>query len=120
MEIVNNYARKLPNSGYKGEQIHRFITNSIKGNEKKLRMCREQGRRLHRSSLDSQGARMKRKLLAKTNSAKSERGGRTVTRSLRNWLMGANPLWGARTRKRWSRGQYYLWSSHRMESLQRD
>ena len=121
VEIVNNYAQKLLNSGYKGEQLYtRIITNSIKGNEKKLRMCREQGSRLHRSSLDSQGARMKRKLLAKTNSAKSERGGRTVTRSLRDWLMGANPSWGARSTRRWSRRQYYLWSKHRLENFKKD
>ena len=74
VEIVNNYAQKLLNSGYKGEQLHRIITNGIKGYEKKLRMCREQGRRLHRSSLDSQGARVKRKLLAKTNHSRPEGG----------------------------------------------
>ena len=55
------------NSGYRGEQLQKIVTNGIKGYEGKLRRCVEQGRRLHRSSTDSQGERIRRKLLGKSN-----------------------------------------------------
>ena len=67
VEIVDNYAQKLVNSGFRGEQLRRIVTNGIKGYESKLRRCREQGWRLHRSSTDSQGERIRRKLLGKSN-----------------------------------------------------
>ena len=67
IEIVDNYAQKLANSGFRGEQLRRIITNGIRGYEGKLRRCKEQGRRLHRSSTDSQGARVRKKLLSKAN-----------------------------------------------------
>ena len=67
LEIVDNYTQKLLNSGYKGETLQRIITNGIKGYESKLRRCKEEGRKLHRSSTDSQGARIRKKLLAKSN-----------------------------------------------------
>ena len=67
VEIVNNYAQKLANSGYRGEQLKRIIINGIKGYESKRRRCRELGRGIHRTSVDSSGARIKKKLLSKSN-----------------------------------------------------
>ena len=67
IEIVDNYTQKLLNSGYRGEVLQRIITNGIKGYENKLRRCVELGSKLYRSSTDSQGARIKKKLLAKSN-----------------------------------------------------
>ena len=73
VKIVDDYTQKLLNSGYKGEQLKRIITNGIKGYENKVRMCREQGVKLHRTSTDSQGARVRNKLLARTNWFKKRR-----------------------------------------------
>ena len=73
VKIVDDYTQKLLNSGYKGEQLKRIITNGIKGYENKVRMCREQGVKLHRTSTDSQGARVRKKLLARTNWFKKRR-----------------------------------------------
>ena len=67
LQIVDDSAQKLVNSGFKGEQLRRIISNGIKGYEGKLRRCMEQGSRLHRSSTDSQGARVRKKLLSKAN-----------------------------------------------------
>ena len=67
IEIIDNYTQKLLNSGYHGEILQRIITNGIKGYENLLRRCQEEGRNLHRSSTDSQGARIRKKLLAKSN-----------------------------------------------------
>ena len=53
LQIVDDSAQKLVNSGFKGEQLRRIISNGIKGYEGKLRRCMEQGSRLHRSSTDS-------------------------------------------------------------------
>ena len=64
---MDNYTQKLLNSGYQGETLQRIITNGIKGYENKLRRCKQDGRKLHRSSIDSQGARIRKKLLAKSN-----------------------------------------------------
>ena len=45
----------------------------IKGYEGRRRKCIREGRKLHRSSVDSQGARIRKKLLAKTNWFKKKR-----------------------------------------------
>ena len=74
VEMVNNYAQKLANSGYRGEQLKRIIINGIKGYENKRRRCRELGRGVHRTSVDSSGARIKKKLLYKSNWFKKRRG----------------------------------------------
>ena len=73
IEIVDNYAQKLMNSGYMGEQLQKIVTNGIKGYEGQLRRCKEQGRKLHRSSTDSQGERIRKKLLGKSNWFKKRR-----------------------------------------------
>ena len=72
-KVVDDYTQKLMNSGFKGEQLKRIIVNGIKGYEGKLRRCKEQGRRLHRTSTDSQGARVRKKLLAKANWFKNKK-----------------------------------------------
>ena len=75
VKVVDDYAQKLTNSGYRGEQLRRIIANGIKGYEGRRRRCIREGRRLHRSSVDSQGARIRKKLLAKTNWFKKKRKG---------------------------------------------
>ena len=72
-KVVDDYTQKLMNSGFRGEQLKRIIVNGIKGYEGKLKRCQEQGRRLHRTSTDSQGARVRKKLLAKANWFKNKR-----------------------------------------------
>ena len=63
---ADNYAEKLKNSGYSLEQIRRILLAGIKGyGAKKLR--REQpGVPLRRTAEESQGARMKNKLVGKS------------------------------------------------------
>ena len=56
-----------------GEQLQRIITNGIKGYENKVRRSKTQGTKLHRCSTDSQGARVRKKLLAKTTWFKKRR-----------------------------------------------
>ena len=66
IRIVDDYSQKLANSGYKGEQLRKIIANGIKGYEGKRRRALLEGRRLHRTAVDSQGSRLIKKLLAKT------------------------------------------------------
>ena len=73
IKIVDDYSQKLLNSGFRGEQLRKIISNGIKGYEGKVRRCQEQGRMLHRTSTDSQGARIRKKLLSKTNWFKKRR-----------------------------------------------
>ena len=66
-KIVDQYAKKLRTSGWSMEQTRRIITNGIKGYESMRRRCVEQGKRLHKSSEESKGARTRKKLLGKSN-----------------------------------------------------
>ena len=66
IKIVDEYTQKLANSGYKGEQLKKIITNGIKGYEGKRRRALIAGRELHRTAKESQGARAKKKLLSRT------------------------------------------------------
>ena len=50
-----------------GGQLRKIVANGIKGYENKRRRCIKEGRRLHSSSIDREGARVSKKLLAKTN-----------------------------------------------------
>ena len=75
LKVVDDYTQKLTNSGYRGEQLRRIIANGIKGYEGRRRRCIREGRKLHRSSVDSQGARITKKLLSKTNWFKKRRKG---------------------------------------------
>ena len=71
--VVDQYAQKLRNSGYEIEQVRRIIFNGIKGYENKRRRSNEMGWKLHRTSLDSMGARVRKKLLAKSSWFKKRR-----------------------------------------------
>ena len=73
VKIVDEYTQKLSNSGYRGEHLKKIITNGIKGYEGKVRRCREQGRGIHRTSVDSEGARVRKKLLGKSSWFKKSR-----------------------------------------------
>ena len=73
LRVVNDYTQKLANSGYKREQLKRIIANGIKGYEARKRRSIVEGRKLHRTSVDSQGARTRRKLLARTTWFKKRR-----------------------------------------------
>ena len=84
VKVVDEYAQKLANSGYGREQIKRILCNGIKGYEGKLRRCREEGRKLHRSSVDSQGARVRKKLLARSNWFKKRKRKEDQTTSTRD------------------------------------
>ena len=94
VKIVDDYAQKLANSGYRGEQLRKIITNGIKGYEGKVRRCREQGTNLHRTSVDSQGARVRKKLLARANWFKSKK--RREDQPKTNAGQGATN-WGSRS-----------------------
>ena len=65
--VIDNYSQKLLNSGYGREQVQRIIVNGIKGYEGRKNRCKKEGRKLRRTAKESQGARMKKKLLSKTS-----------------------------------------------------
>ena len=65
--VVDSYAQKLSNSGYSLEQVRRILVNGIKGFEGRKLRCQREGRPLYRKAVQSQGARMRKKLLAKTS-----------------------------------------------------
>ena len=67
VEVVDQYSQKLANSGYEGEQLRRIVLNGIKGYEGRVKRSKREGRRLHRSSIDSLGARIRKKLVGKTD-----------------------------------------------------
>ena len=73
-KIVDDYGQKLMNSGFEGAQMKRIVLNGIKGYEGRRRRCVENNWRLHRTSTNSQGARVKKKLLSKTNWFKKKKG----------------------------------------------
>ena len=65
-QITDNYADKLKNSGYNLEQIRRIIMAGAKGfGAKKLR-CEASNVPLRRTAEESQGARLKNKLIGKS------------------------------------------------------
>ena len=57
----------MRNSGFGMEQVRKIVCNGIKGYESKRRRCLKNGWKLHRTSTMSQGARMRKKLLAKSS-----------------------------------------------------
>ena len=65
--VTDQYAQKLLNSGYRLEQSRKILVSGIKGYGSKVERCRKQGRRLYRTSKDSWGARIKKKLLGNAN-----------------------------------------------------
>ena len=66
-KIIDDFAQKLLNSGYKLEQTRRIIVAGLKGYEKKLRESKiPGGRKMHRTSKESSVSRAWRKLTGKT------------------------------------------------------
>ena len=49
------------------EQVRRIVVNGIRGFEGRKRRCAKEGRKLHRTAKESQGARERKKLLSKLN-----------------------------------------------------
>ena len=67
MEIVDGYAQKLFNSGYKIDQVRRIILAGLKGYEKLLKESKKPGgRKLHRTAGESSKARARKKIMEKT------------------------------------------------------
>ena len=67
IKVVDKYSQKLLNSGCKLEQVRTIVVNGVKGYERKVKESkRPGGRRLHRTSAESRGARIRKKLLDKT------------------------------------------------------
>ena len=66
-KVVDDYGQKLANSGYSLEQVRRILVNGIKGFEGRKLRCKREGRSLYRKAFQSQGARTRKKLLAKTS-----------------------------------------------------
>ena len=65
-DILDQYAKKLLNSGYSREQARRILLNGIKGYESKKRRRAEEGRGLRCTAEGSRMNRYKNKLLGKT------------------------------------------------------
>ena len=73
--IIDRFSQKMKNSGYREDQIRKVMVAGIRGWGAKVKRCQAEGRRLRRTSKDSQGARYRRKLLGKSSWFK-KRGGR--------------------------------------------
>ena len=71
--IIDGYSQKLLNSGYNVEQVRKIIVNGIRGYEGRKKRCQYEGRRLHRTGKESQGARERKKLLSKLNWYRKEK-----------------------------------------------
>ena len=72
-QIIDNYADKLKNSGYKLEQIRRIVLAGAKGYGAKKLRCEESGKTLRRTAEESQGARMRNKLIGKSTWFKTKK-----------------------------------------------
>ena len=67
-DVVDQYARKLFTSGYRKEQVQRILLNGIKGYITKKSRRQACGRgRIHHTSQESLGGRIKKKLLGKSS-----------------------------------------------------
>ena len=68
-EVVDSYGVKLLTSGYSQEQTMKIVANGVKGylRKKERRAKAGWGRRLHLTSAESQGSRVRKKLLGKTS-----------------------------------------------------
>ena len=65
--IVDKFAQKLINSGYREEQSRRIIVSGIKGWRTKVENCSKEGTRLRRTAKESEEQRMRDKLLGKAS-----------------------------------------------------
>ena len=73
IEITDNYAKKLHNSGYQRDHIRKIILAGVKGYGAKLRRSKEQETPLRRTSEESEGARTRTKLIGKSTWFKKKR-----------------------------------------------
>ena len=64
--VVDEYGKKILNSGYTREQAIRILVNGIKGYENKRRRRIKEGRRLRTTAKESRSGRYRKKLLAKS------------------------------------------------------
>ena len=67
LSIIDKFAQKLTNSGYKVEQTRKIILNGLKCYQKKLEKARNGGAKIHRSGKSTRKGRFTKKLLEKTN-----------------------------------------------------
>ena len=65
--VIDNYAKKLVNSGYTGAQATKIITAGLKGYESALKREREGKAKIHTSAASGAKKRYRKKLLNKTN-----------------------------------------------------
>ena len=65
-QVVDDYAKKILNSGYSRDQTIRILVNGIKGYENKRRRRIKEGRRLRTTARESRSRRYRKKLLAKS------------------------------------------------------
>ena len=74
--VVDQFSQKLFNSGFRLEQVRIIIVNGVKGYERKVKESkRPGGRRLHRTSAESRGTQIRKKLLDKTEWFKKRNNG---------------------------------------------
>ena len=65
--IVDQYSKKIRNSGFSVDQTRRIIINGIKGYESKRRRREKEGRPLRSTAAKSRSSRIRSKLLGKSN-----------------------------------------------------
>ena len=68
-EVIDNYGVKLMTSGFSREQCQRMVVNGIKGylRMKERRMKAGGGQRIHLTAQESQGSRVRKKLMGKSS-----------------------------------------------------
>ena len=66
-DIIDKFGQKLMNSGYSREQVKKITIAGIKGWGRRVKRCKEEGRKVWRSSRDSLESRMKTKLIGKSS-----------------------------------------------------
>ena len=72
--VIDDYGHRMLNSGFGITQSQKIVLNGIKDHERKLRESRKiNGRKLHRTALESSGHRSRKKLLDKTEWFKKRR-----------------------------------------------
>ena len=71
--VIDGYAQKLLNSGYSKEETRSIIVKGLKGYEGRKTRCKLEGRSLWRTSVESRGARLTKKLTAKTSWYKNKK-----------------------------------------------
>ena len=71
--VVDQYAQKLLNSGFRREQTRKILLNGIKGCEANKQRRAAEGRSLRSTAQGSRGSRIKKKLLGKSSWYKSRK-----------------------------------------------